>query len=59
MATPNKRKAQRDHDDPAQSKAFIEKAKEIGADDDALRTDDVMRLLAKTPPKPKAKSSDS
>jgi hypothetical protein len=45
-------------DNPDQSRAFIEKAKEIGAGDDASRADDVMQRLAKTPPKPKDKSGD-
>jgi hypothetical protein len=40
-------------DDPEQSKAFIEKAKEIGADEKrATAADKLMERLAKTKPEP-------
>ena len=44
------KKAQRD--DPEQSKAFIEKAKEIGADE-MSKADDLMARLARMKPQPK------
>ncbi|MGA8611104.1 MAG: hypothetical protein WB760_05215 [Xanthobacteraceae bacterium] len=37
-------------DDKAQSKRFVETAREIGATDDDTRTDDLMGELAKQPP---------
>jgi hypothetical protein len=43
-------------DDPEQSKAFIEKAKEIGADEKKSRADDLMGQLAKMKPEPRAKA---
>lgn len=39
-------------DDPEQSKAFIEKAKEIGADQKS-KADDLMSRLAKMKPEPR------
>ena len=42
-------------DDREQSKAFIEKAREIGADKDMRATDRVMGALSKTPPQPHTK----
>jgi hypothetical protein len=42
-------------DDPAQSRAFIKKAREIEADEAASRADDLMGRLAKRPPDPKPK----
>jgi hypothetical protein len=50
--TPNRERAKR-HDDPAQSKAFIEKAREIGADEDKSAADELLAHLAKKPPDPK------
>jgi hypothetical protein len=40
-------------DDPEQSKAFIEKAREIGADEKRSAADKLMERLAKTPPEPR------
>jgi hypothetical protein len=40
-------------DDPEQSKAFIEKAREIGADEKHSAADKLMERLAKTKPEPK------
>jgi hypothetical protein len=40
-------------DDPEQSKAFIEKAREIEADEKHSAADKLMERLAKTPPKPR------
>lgn len=37
-------------DDKAQSKAFIEKAREIGADEDKSMADEVIGRMAKQPP---------
>jgi hypothetical protein len=42
-------------DDPEQSKAFIEKAREIGADEKRSAADKLMERLAKTPPAPRKK----
>jgi hypothetical protein len=39
-------------DNPDQSRAFIEKAKEIGADEDTSRADDVMNRMVRTPTTP-------
>lgn len=39
-------------DDPAQSRAFIEKAKELEADHDDAGADALLGALAKKPPKP-------
>ncbi len=44
-------------DDKAQSKAFIEKAREIGADEEKSGADDLIGRLAKIPPKPRTKRS--
>jgi hypothetical protein len=38
-----------------QSRLFIEKAREIGADEDKSAADELMRRLAKTPPEPRTK----
>lgn len=43
-------------DDLEQSKAFIEKAREIGADEKHSAADKLMERLAKTPPEPRTKS---
>jgi hypothetical protein len=43
-------------DNPEQSKLFIERAREVGADDDESAADMVMGELAKMPPQPKPKS---
>jgi hypothetical protein len=42
-------------DDPEQSKAFIEKAREIEADEKRSAADKLMERLAKMKPQPKAK----
>jgi hypothetical protein len=42
-------------DDPAQSKAFLEKAREIGADEKRSLADVLIGRMAKVPPQPKAK----
>jgi hypothetical protein len=39
-------------DDPEQSKAFIEKAREIEADEEHSAADKLMERLAKTKPEP-------
>jgi hypothetical protein len=43
-------------DDKEQSKLFIEKAREIGADEDKSKADELIKRLAKTPPEPRNKS---
>jgi hypothetical protein len=40
-------------DDPEQSKAFIEKAREIEADEEHSAADELMKRMAKTKPQPK------
>jgi hypothetical protein len=42
--------------DKEQSKLFIEKAREIGADEEKSGADALMGRLAKVPPKPRIKS---
>jgi hypothetical protein len=42
-------------DDSEQSRAFIEKAREIGADEKRSAADKLMERLAKTKPQPKTK----
>ena len=46
-------KAEARHDDPEQSRVFIEKAKEIGADEKRSAADKLMERLAKTKPEPR------
>jgi hypothetical protein len=43
-------------DDKEQSRLFIEKAREIGADEDKSAADTLIGRLAKKPPDPKRKS---
>jgi hypothetical protein len=43
-------------DDKEQSKFFLEKAREIGADEEKSASDDLLRQLAKKPPEPRKKS---
>lgn len=40
--------------DPAQSKRFIEAARELGTDDDPERFKDMVRKIAKAPPSKQA-----
>jgi hypothetical protein len=42
-------------DDKEQSKLFIEKAREIGADEDQSTADELLGRLAKMPPEPRNK----
>lgn len=42
-------------DDEEQSRLFLEKAREIGADKDKSRADELIEHLAKKPPMPKTK----
>ena len=44
-------------DNPAQSSAFIEKAREIEADGDASKADLLMNRLAKMKPEPRKKKT--
>ena len=44
-------------DDPEQSKAFIDKAHELGADKDESKSDDLIGRLAKKPPEPRKKDN--
>ena len=43
-------------DDPEQSKLFIEKAREIGADEEKSAPDELIGRLAKMPPQPQGKA---
>jgi hypothetical protein len=43
------------HDDEEQSKLFIEKAREIGADEEKSAADALIGKLAKLPPEPRIK----
>jgi hypothetical protein len=43
-------------DDPEQSKLFIEKAREIGADEEKSAADELIGRLAKMPPQPQSAS---
>jgi len=54
---PKKRSSDRQPDDRDQSRLFIEKAREIGADEEKSAADDLMGRLAKAPPEPRAKKS--
>jgi hypothetical protein len=48
-ARPSKR------DDPAQSRAFIKKARELGADEENSEADEVLGVLHKKRPEPQKK----
>lgn len=43
-----------ERDDPEQSRLFIKKAREIGADEERSRSDELIGHLAKKPPEPRA-----
>jgi hypothetical protein len=45
-------------DDPEQSRAFIEKAREIEADEEHSAADKLMERLAKTKPEPRKDKSN-
>jgi hypothetical protein len=45
-------------DNPEQSRAFIEKAREIEADEEQSKADDLMGQLAKKPPEPRGKTEE-
>lgn len=40
-------------DDEEQSRLFLEKAREVGAEEDRSSADDLLRWMAKTPPLPR------
>jgi hypothetical protein len=42
-------------DDQQQSKLFVEKAREIGADEEKSAADELIGRLARTPPEPRPK----
>lgn len=44
-------------DDKEQSRAFIDKAREIEADEERSKADELMKRLAKSPPEPRKSSS--
>jgi hypothetical protein len=50
------KKASPKRDDPEQSKLFIEKAREIGADEEKSAADELIGRLAKMPPQPQSAS---
>lgn len=43
-------------DDPAQSRAFIDKAREVEADEDKSKADQLIGRLASTKPEPRRKN---
>jgi hypothetical protein len=45
-------------DDPEQSKAFIEKAREIEADEDKSAADELMKRMASKKPDPRKSTGD-
>jgi hypothetical protein len=47
-----RRKERKQLDDPEQSRLFIKKAREIGADEKRSRSDELIGQLAKKPPQP-------
>jgi hypothetical protein len=49
------RKPNQRHDDKEQSKLFIEKAREIGTDEEKSAADALLGRLAKMPPEPRTK----
>jgi hypothetical protein len=51
-------KAPKHADGPEQSKAFIEKAREIEADEKHSAADELMERLAETPPQKRGNPSD-
>jgi hypothetical protein len=55
MAKPTQKKLSRHRDDPKQSRLFIEKARELGADEDKSASDTLIGQLAKKPPEPRKK----
>jgi hypothetical protein len=44
-------------DDPAQSRLFIQKAREVGADEESSVSDALLGALAKRPPEPRKKKA--
>jgi hypothetical protein len=46
------------HDDPSQSRIFMSKAREIGADEERSAADEVMRRLHQKPHEPHGKKPD-
>jgi hypothetical protein len=56
MAQNRKAKVRASADDKEQSKAFIEKAREIEADEEHSAADKLMERLAKTKPEPRKTS---
>lgn len=56
MAQKTKTKPKSKRDDPEQSKLFIAKAREIGANEGQSAADKLVGHLAKLPPEPKQKS---
>jgi len=49
------KKSSKKRDDPVQSRVFIEKAREIGADEERSVADKLLGRLAKVPPQPRMK----
>jgi hypothetical protein len=56
VAAMNKDKPPAKADDKNQSKAFIEKARELGCDKNSAAADELLGRLARMPPKPHAKT---
>jgi len=55
MTSSAKAKKNKNHDDLAQSRAFIEKAREIGADEEKSAADELLGKLAERNPEPHGK----
>jgi hypothetical protein len=53
-----KSKGQYKPDDKEQSRLFIKKAREIGADEKTSHADELIGRLAKRPPEPRKKATD-
>ncbi|MGH7840177.1 MAG: hypothetical protein ACREQT_01485 [Candidatus Binataceae bacterium] len=55
MTLAHQRKPNQRHDNKEQSKLFIEKAREIGADEEKSAADELLGQLAKMPRQPRTK----
>jgi hypothetical protein len=58
LATKTRRPKQPAKDDPEQSRAFIQKAREIGADQES-RAEALLGQLARTPSRPRSKRAQT
>lgn len=51
----SRKEKREEEDDKEQSRLFIEKAREIGADEKQTKSDELIGQLAKKPPEPRKK----